>query len=68
MTRWLALAVLLSWGLYQAIRVFPFTPNAAKEIDLDSGSSDCKTITAISINVLMQNTNQAAVMGRERYD
>ena len=49
-------------AFYQAYSIFPYTQWATEEIMLQAGIPDSEQISLISANVLMGNTNHAAVI------
>ena len=50
---WVMSAVLAAIVVYQAVRIFPFTPLAPTEMGMDDGEDG--TITILASNVLMEN-------------
>lgn len=62
----LAVAVLLGCGGYQVFRVLPYTPLAAKELRKVEDNAPGRTITAMSINVLMENDEYDTLAQRVR--
>lgn len=56
------MALLLVCALYQAYRIFPYTRWATEEIALQSSVAEYEHISLISANVLMANTDHAAVI------
>lgn len=60
--RWLALAVLGASAAYQVEQIFPYTPLAAKELHAVPADTEGGTITAMAINVLMENQDHTAVI------
>lgn len=58
--RWTILVAMAVCGLYQAWRIFPFTPLAGKEIAIQKQRDD--DIRAMAINVEMTNDDFAAVI------
>jgi endonuclease/exonuclease/phosphatase (EEP) superfamily protein YafD len=59
--RWVVLAVAAGCLAYQAVRIYPYTPLARKEMILATGSDAGAEATLLASNVLMENTDHARV-------
>jgi endonuclease/exonuclease/phosphatase (EEP) superfamily protein YafD len=64
MQRAAAAAILLGCGIYQAVMIAPYTPLNAKELNFVPSGGPDQSITAMSVNVLMENEDHAAVAKR----
>ena len=59
--RWVILAFAAGCLAYQAVRIYPFTPLARKEMILATGQGEGAGATLFAANVLMENTEHARV-------
>lgn len=59
--RWLALPPLVAALVWQAWRIKPFTPLAAKEMELAAARDPATDITFLAANVQMENTDHSRV-------